>query len=170
MKRSAYFLLLMLMAVMVEPFGSWLARGRPTPAAQAIAGESLVASKPYQSLTVPLESGSFVLKDLRLARIGGSTRLSGKLINQTNRRWETISFALKAFDGNGEQLRGVERETIFSVNQLGKGKSARINSGYGVWLEGIPLSAIARLEVVALNNESRAAHQDSRRKLADIEE
>jgi len=170
MKRSAFILLSMLMGLMIEPLGPWQAQNRPRQATDTTAARSAVDSKTYPTLTVPLDEGSFKLADLRLMRIGGSTKLNGKLINQTKQMRPTVVFALKAFDSNGRQLKGVEKETIFGCNQLGKGKSAPINSGYGVWLEGIPLSAIARLEVVVLYDEPSTAHADRQKPSVEIEE
>jgi hypothetical protein len=111
-----------------------------------------------------------VLKELRLVPFGGSTRLNGQLINKTNRQWDTITFALKAYDGAGRQLRGTEKETIFSFTRFGRGTSAPINSGYGVRLEGIPFDAIARLELSLLGDKPNTAHPDAREKFTDLEE
>lgn len=170
MKRSAYILFLMVLSLMIEPLGPWQARERPRSVAQTSAQPNARDSRPHQPLTVVLDDGAFVLKDLRLAPIGGSTRLSGKLINQTKRRWTAIVFAVRAFDRNGQRLRGVEAETIFGFHQLERGKSAPLNSGYGVWLEGIPLSAVARLEVVVLDDERPEAHARKPTRTAEIEE
>jgi hypothetical protein len=171
MKRSAYMLLLMLISLMIEPLGPWQARTRPSQVADGSARRINVSvSRPHQDLTVALDEGAFVLKNLQLIRIGGSTRLEGKLINQTKQRWNEAIFAVRAYDKTGRQLRGVEEETVFSVNQLGKGKSVLINSGYGVWLEGVSYNNIARVEVVLLEEEPRAAHLNAREKSADVEE
>jgi hypothetical protein len=171
MKRSAFILLLMAVSLMIEPLASpWQARERRVPPVRASAARPPAnESKPHPSLAVPLGEGGFVLKDLRLVRVGASTRLDGKLVNQTKRRWERITFALKAYDGAGRQLQGIERETIFSFNQLGKGKTSAFNSGYGVWLEGINFQSVARVEAVLLD-APRAAHSRTRASLSDIEE
>lgn len=170
MKRSAAILLVMLMALMIEPLGPWQAQNRARQVIDTQAARSSAAdARAYPALTVPFDEGSFKLTDLRLARVGASTKLSGKLVNQTKRLWPSVVFAVKAYDSNGKELRGVERETIFGCHQLGKGKSTPINSGYGVWLEGIPLSAISRLEVVLLDNAAPAAHA-SRKARVEIEE
>ncbi len=171
MKRSALILLLMVVSLMIEPLASpWQARERRVRPVKASAqSPSSDESRPHPSLAIPLAEGGFVLKDLRLVRVGASTRLDGKLVNQTKRRWERITFALKAYDGAGRQLKGIERETVFAFNQLGKGKSSVLNSGYGVWLEGINFQRVARVEVVLLD-APRAAHSPSRKTLSDIEE
>lgn len=170
MKRSAYILFLMVLSLMIEPLGPWQARERPRPAAQARTQPKARESRPHQALTIALDEGTFVLKDLRLVPIGGSTRLNGMLVNQTKRRWHTIVLSVRAFDRNGKRLRGVEEETIFGVHRLGRGKSAPLNSGYGVWLEGIPVNAIARLEVIVSDDESPAAHAREQTTSALIEE
>jgi hypothetical protein len=172
MKRSALMILMMLFGVMLEPFSPWQARGRQPVAAQTQqARRADLSGKQYPSLTVALDEGSFVLRDLRLTSVGGSTRINGQLVNQTKQQWESILLTVTAYDASGRRLKGVERETVFAFNQLGKGKSASINSGYGVWLEGIPLQSIARLEVGLLDdNDSRAAHRRSNGNPADIEE
>lgn len=171
MKRSAYILLLMLISLMIEPLGPWQARVRPAQVADSGARRlAASASRTHQDLTIALDEGAFVLKNLQLVRLGGSTRLEGKLVNQTKQRWNEAVFAVRAYDKSGRQLRGVEEETIFSINQLGKGKSALINSGYGVWLEGIHYNNIARVEIVLLEDEPRAAHPGARKKFADVEE
>lgn len=172
MKRSAYILFLMILSLMIEPLGPWQARERPRQAAQTRTQPGRGSeSRPHQALTVALDEGSFVLKDLRLVSIGGSTKLSGRLVNQTKRRWETMVFAVRAFDRSGKRLRGVEAETIFGVHQLGRGKSAPLNSGYGVWLEGIPINAIARLEVIVSDDESPTSHHAGQQTTAaEIEE
>jgi hypothetical protein len=171
MKRSAYILFLMALSLMIEPLGPWQARERPRQAAQTRTQTVRASeSRPYQALTIALDDGSFVLKDLRLVSIGGSTKLNGRLVNQTKRRWDSIVFAVRAFDRSGKRLRGVEEETIFGVHQLGRGKSAPLNSGYGVWLEGIPINAIARLEVIVSDDESPASHAAKQTTAVKIEE
>jgi hypothetical protein len=171
MKRSAFMILMMLFGVMLEPLSPWQARGRQPVAAQTQQARRVdLSSKQYPSLTVALDEGSFVLRDLRLTSVGGSTRINGQLVNQTKQQWESILLAVTAYDASGKRLKGVERETVFAFNQLGKGKSASINSGYGVWLEGIPLQSIARLEVGLQDDDSRAAHQRSNGNPPDIEE
>lgn len=170
MKRSAYILFLMALSLMIEPLAPRLARERPGSVLQTNARPNVRDSRPHPTLTVALDEGAFVLKDLRLFPLGGSTKLSGKLVNQTKRRWNSIVFAVRAFDRNGQRLRGVEEETIFGFHQLERGKSAPLNSGYGVWLEGIPMSAVARLEIVMLDDESPTAHAGKRMPAAEIEE
>jgi hypothetical protein len=158
MKRTFIILLSMLFGLMIEPLlGPWQAQNRARQVKSASAPRTFADSRSQPSLTVPLGEGSFVLTDLRLKSVGGSTRLTGKLVNRTQKAWEQLVFTLRAYDLSGQPLKGVERETIFGVNQLGKGKSASLNSGYGVWLEGIPLNAIARVEVL-LDNRAEAAH------------
>lgn len=171
MKRPALILLSMLMGLMIEPLGPWLlAQNRPRQLANTNTARSAVDAKTHPALSVPFDEGRFRLTDLRLVRVGGSTKLNGKLSNQTKQAWPAVVFAVRAYDSSGHQLRGVERETIFGFNQLAKDKSVSINSGYGVWLEGIPLSTIARIEVVLLDDEQPAAHADKQSSSRVIEE
>lgn len=172
MKRPATILLIMLVGLMIEPLASRQAQNRPSQTADTGSAprRTVDSSRSYPSLTVAFDEGSFKLTDLRLSSLGGSTRLNGKLINQTERLWPSLVFAVKAYDSRGRQLRGVESETIFAINRLAKDKAAAINSGYGVRLEGIPLSAVARLEVVLLEDESPAAHAGKRAPVFEIEE
>ncbi|HEX8491437.1 MAG TPA: hypothetical protein VF658_01220 [Pyrinomonadaceae bacterium] len=171
MKRSAYILFLMIVSLMIEPLAPRQARELQRQATQTSTQPNRARDgRPHQSLTVAFDEGDFVLKDLRLVPVGGSTRLNGKLVNQTKRRWETIVFAVRAFDRTGKRLRGVEEETIFGFHQLARGKSAPINSGYGVWLEGIPFSAVARLEIVVLDDASPTAHANQHTPAVLIEE
>lgn len=170
MKRTAFILLLMFVSLLIEPLSPWELRDRPTRAAQSVVETGASQSRPYQSLTIATTGGSFVLNDLRLVRTGASTKLEGKLINRTGQRWDKIVFALKAYDSNGRQLTGVESETIFGFHQVGKGKSVPINSGYGVWLEGIPLSAVARVEVFLLDDDVHAEQARAHALTIDTEE
>lgn len=174
MKRSAYILFLMVLSLMIEPLAPRQARELPRPVAQTRVQNRMLPNardgRPHPPLTILLDEGAFVLKDLRLVPVGGSTKINGRLVNQTKRRWDTIVFAVRAFDRAGQRLRGVEAETIFGVHQLSRGKSAPLNSGYGVWLEGIPASAVARLEIVVLEDASPAAHADKQTRAAVIEE
>lgn len=169
MKRTALILLLMLISVLLEPLGAWETNERSLGVAETAASRIADGRRIYPALTIPLAGGNFKLKDLQLSSVGRSTKLSGRLVNETQQQWDIIVFAVKAYDRSGRQLRGVERETVFGFNQLGKGKSAAINSGYGVWLEGIPFKAIARVEVVLLD-APRAAHSKTMEKLSRIEE
>ncbi|HEY0404870.1 MAG TPA: hypothetical protein VGC89_04040 [Pyrinomonadaceae bacterium] len=170
MKRSALMVLLMLLSVLLEPLGPWQARGRLPFAAQTEARRAGLSSKPYQNLTVALAEGSFVLRDLQLTSVGGSTKINGTLVNRTKQQWQSGRLIVKAYDASGRQLRGIEEETVFGFNELGRGESAPINSGYGVWLEGVALQDIARLEVGLLEDAPREAHHRSSRNTADIEE
>lgn len=163
MKRSLYILFLMALSLMIEPLGPWQARERTRQPAQTAtrqsgARQSAADSRPHRALSIPFDDGAFLAKDLRLVPIGGSTMLHGQLVNQTKRRQEKFVFAVRAYDRTGKQLKGVEEETIFGFHKLGRDKSVPLNSGYGVWLEGIPFNAVARLEIVVLDDELPTAH------------
>jgi hypothetical protein len=76
-----------------------------------------------------------------------SVILKANLVNRTGRSLEQATFEIKAFDRDGRPLKGVEEKTIFVVAQLKAHASMPVNSGYGVWLQGIPLDSIARIEI-----------------------
>jgi hypothetical protein len=171
MKRTIVFLISLLFSLMLEPLlGPWQAQNRAGQAANTSTPRRADDNRPQPSLSVTLDEGSFVLTDLRLISVGGSTRMTGKLVNRTKRTWENLVFTVSAYDSAGRPLRGIERETIFGIHQLGKGKSASINSGYGVWLEGIPLNAIARLEAVLSDDKAQAAHSYEKVSSTEMEE
>lgn len=110
-------------------------------------------SIPYKDIAVPVEGGEFVLKNLSLVRMAGSTKLTGVLLNNTGQRWNKAAFEVRAYDRDGKQLKGVEDLTVFEFNDLERDASAALDSGYGVWLEGVTIDAIARLEVLLIDGE-----------------
>jgi hypothetical protein len=166
---------------------SWAAVGlRP---ARGQRGEQLMTrstvvvstgSQPHEKLTVDTGDGSFVLKNLTLVRMTGSTILKGKVVNKTNRRRGQISFEVRAYDRDGRVLKGLESKTIFAAHELKPHASAPINRGYGVWLQGISLDDIARIEVSEISLEHYvpivarmiplAAHAFAWQRYSEIEE
>ena len=129
--------------------------------------------------TVQADGGSFILKNLTLTKMTGSTILNGKIVNKTNHNQEQVSFEVRAYDRNGQLLKGAEAKTIFLGQPLKANASTPINHGYGVWLQGIPLDSIVRLDVVEASNESSprpswtnwfASHAISRNEDSEIEE
>lgn len=166
MQRTAIIILFMLASLMFEPFVPRQAQEHSVQVSQARAA---LNGKAMPTLTVADNQGSFVLRNLRLVRASGSAKLSGELVNQTNRSWKTLMFALKAYDRFGRLLEGSESETIFAFHRVGKNASAPINSGYGVWLQGINFDAVASLEVVRLD-QTRTSHARHSVDLAEIEE
>jgi hypothetical protein len=147
------------------------------PRSRAVAS---LNSQPYKELIVETGDGSFVLKNLTLLRMTGSTVLKGNVVNKSNRRREQISFEVRAYDRDGQVLTGLESQTIFTTHELKANASAPINQGYGVWLQGISLEDIARIEISEIIQEHDvpimarmiplAAHALDLKRYAEIEE
>lgn len=129
---------------------------------------------------VPVQDGSFVLKNLTLVRMSGSTILKGKIVNKTTHKREQVSFEVRAYDGSGQLLKGLENKTIFAAQELKAGAAAPINHGHGVWLQGVPSEKIARIEISEIGQEvggsrlSRAipfaSHARNWKRYVDVEE
>ncbi|MDQ3817836.1 MAG: hypothetical protein M3362_09110 [Acidobacteriota bacterium] len=109
--------------------------------------------KSLQNVTLGVDDGSFILADLNLKRAMHSSILEGELVNRTNRALDEVTFEVKAYDREGNLLRGVEEKTIFTASQLEAGASQPLNYGYGVWLQGIPLDAVSRIEIYKASDE-----------------
>ena len=116
-------------------------------------------SRPYKDIAVRVDGGEFVLKNLSLIRMEGSTKLAGDLLNNTGQRWNKAAFEVRAYDRDGKLLKGLEDLTIFEFNDLEKDASAALDWGYGVWLEGVAIDAIARLEVILIDGELPASYR-----------
>jgi hypothetical protein len=97
--------------------------------------------------TIRTNDGSFVLKNLTLVKMSGSTILNGKLVNKSNHKSEQVSFEVRVYGQDGQILKGLESRTIFVSQEIKAGASVPINHGYGVWLQGIPVEKIARIEI-----------------------
>lgn len=132
----------------------WQAGGRSNASAQQSFVPAAPASRPHASVTIRVADGSFVIKNLKLKRAGSSTILEGEVSNKTSRRVNQATFEIRAYDHAGTLLRGIEGKTIFTVQRLKAKASAPLNSGYGVWLQGISLEAIARLEIIEAGGEA----------------
>jgi pSer/pThr/pTyr-binding forkhead associated (FHA) protein len=104
-------------------------------------------SRPHAEIRVDVGEGSFVLKNLTLARVNGSTVLKGSVVNKTKHTREQVSFEVRAYDRDGRVLKGLESKTVFAAHKLKANSSAPINHGYGVWLQGVSLEDVARIEV-----------------------
>ena len=149
MRRRFKIAPLMMMLVACGIVGLWQAEGRRAAfSQQSFAPASPTSKKPHANMIIRVASGSFVMKDLRLQRAGSSTILKGKVLNNQSHRVNEATFEIRAYDRTGALLRGVEEKTIFTVHRLKARASLPLNSGYGVWLQGIPLDQIARLEVI----------------------
>lgn len=107
--------------------------------------------------TVYGSEGTLQLNNLTLTRMMTSAVLKGELFNKTNHSLDEMAFEIKAYDGDGKLLKGIEEKTIFTARQLKPHASTSLNSGYGVWLQGIPLNAVARIEISETNNENAAS-------------
>ncbi len=120
-------------------------------------GSVTVAAANRRSLedsTIHVNGGSFALKNLTLTKMTGSTVLNGKIVNKTNHNHEQVSFEVRAYDRDGRMLKGTEAKTIFLGQELKANASMPINHGYGVWLQGIHVESIMRLDVVETSNET----------------
>jgi hypothetical protein len=104
-------------------------------------------SRPHAEIRVDVGEGSFVLKNLTLGRMNGSTVIKGSVVNKTKSKREQVSFEVRAYDRDGRILKGLESKTVFAVHELKANSSAPINHGYGVWLQGVSLEDVARIEV-----------------------
>jgi hypothetical protein len=91
--------------------------------------------------------GSFALKNSVLEKMAGSTILKGNIVNLTKRKREQVSFSVRAYGRDGQLLKGLESETVFTTQELKANASVPINHGYGVWLQGILADDIARIEI-----------------------
>lgn len=90
---------------------------------------------------------SLVLKEVALEKASGSTVLKGEVVNNTERDLDGATFEIRAYDREGNLLRGAEEKTIFRAGRLAPHATAQLNNGYGVWLQGIPRESIASIEV-----------------------
>ena len=112
-----------------------------------VATANTSGSRPLEDAVVRAHGGSFALKNLTLTRVSGSTVLKGKIRNKTGRRYEQVSFEVRAYGRDGQLLRGLESKIIFAAHELKANASAPINYGHGVWLQGVPAEKIARIEI-----------------------
>jgi hypothetical protein len=108
----------------------------------------------YGDVMIYVRDGSFALKKPMLTKMMGSVILKGDLVNRTNLYLDEATFEIKAYGRDGRLLKGVEEKTVFAVRQFRANASMPVNSGYGVWLQGIPLDAIARIEISETGDEA----------------
>ena len=154
--------------------------GYKTQQGRAAAAAAAAANRPLEDSEVRVRDGSFVLKNLTLTKISGSTLLKGKVVNRTDRKREQVSFEVKAYGPDGQILKGLENRTIFVARGLKAGSSAPINHGYGVWLQGVASEKIARVEISEAGTGLRssalaqaiplASHALDLKRYAEIEE
>jgi hypothetical protein len=126
--------------------------GEATVARSAFAPAS--NNRPHAEIRVNADEGSFVLKNLTLARVNGSTVLKGNVVNKTKHKREQVSFEIRAYDSNGRVLKGLESKTVFAAHELKANSQTPINHGYGVWLQGVSLDDVARIEVSEIGEQA----------------
>jgi hypothetical protein len=150
--------------VLILALLSWAAIGlrhaRGQRSNESIPANAFVAtssSRTHEDIAVYADDRSFVLKNLTLARMTGSTVLKGEIVNNESRDREQVSFEVRAYNRGGQLLTGPERETIFTAGRLKANTSAPINHDYGVWLQGVHLDDIARIEVSETGAEPRTS-------------
>ncbi|HEV7374594.1 MAG TPA: hypothetical protein VGN95_07745 [Pyrinomonadaceae bacterium] len=157
MRRLVKILLLPALLLACASLGLWHVRGqRETKSNQSVETARQPVSR-FGDVAVYVREGSFALKDFVLTRMKGSVILKGNLVNKTNHYLDEATFEIKAYDRDGRLLKGVEEKTIFAVRQFKANASMPVNAGYGVWLQGIPLDTIARIEISETGHEAAAS-------------
>jgi len=158
MQRPVKNLLLSVLLILCAPLGFHHAQGeRDLEMKSNAEGARSTSAGQVGSVAAQINGGSFVLEDLSLTGTTGSTILKGNLVNRTNHRLDPVTFEVKAYDRAGNPLRGFEEKTIFTARSLDADACAPINSGYGVWLQGIPLNSISRIEIYETSEQTDAA-------------
>jgi len=76
-------------------------------------------------LTVPVEEGSFILKDITWRRYGADVELFCELVNNTNKYWSKIRFGVRLLDAAGNEL----AQDTFAFTAVGKGKTESLLFG-----------------------------------------
>ena len=155
MQRLVKIFLLSTIVLACASVGFWNVRGQRE---SIKSGRSIEASPQsvsrFGDVTVYVKADSLVLKNLMLTGVMKSVILKGNLLNRRGRSLEQATFEVRAYDRDGRPLKGVEEKTIFVVDQLKAHASTPVNSGYGVWLQGIPLDSISRIEISETGDES----------------
>lgn len=156
LQRLVRIALLPTLILASAPLALWRAQEKhpPRAASPQQINSSVQRARRYRDVRIPFATGSLTLKNLKLVRMMESTIVKGKIVNHTNRKWDRLSLEIRAYDSNGNLLRGAESTTIFDFHQLRARASMPLNSGYGVWLEAIPFDAVSRLEVSVIGEPS----------------
>jgi hypothetical protein len=157
MQRLVKIFLLPALVLVCASAGFWNVRGQRegTKSNRSVeAGNASITR--FGDVTVYVREDSLALKNLMLTGMMNSVILKGNLVNKTGRYLDQATFEIKAYDRSGKLLKGVEEKTIFVVNQLRAHASMPVNSGYGVWLQGITLDTIARIEISETGDETAA--------------
>ena len=155
MQRFVKIFLLSTIILACASVGFWNVRGQRegTKSGRSIEAAPQAASR-FGDVTVYMKADSLALKNLRLTGMMKSVILKGNLVNRTGHSLEQATFEVKAYDRDGRPLKGAEEKTIFVVDQLKAHASTPVNSGYGVWLQGIPLDSIASIEISETGDEA----------------
>jgi hypothetical protein len=156
MQRLVKIFLLPALVMACASAGFWNVRGQREGKTNRSVEAGNASITRFGDVTVYVREDSLALKNLVLTGMMNSVILKGNLVNKTGRYLDQATFEIKAYDRNGKLLKGVEEKTIFVVNQLRAHASMPVNSGYGVWLQGIPLDTIARIEISETGNETAA--------------
>lgn len=152
---------LLLTLILCALVGIWQAQGQREVSLKQTLMSSASVSRLHADVVMRGASGAIFLNNLKLRKMGSSTVLEGRIYNRQPHTLNQAMFEIKAYDYGGALLRGVEDRTIFAVRRLKADSSTSLNEGYGVWLQGIALDSIARLEIseagsqVATQNLSR---------------
>jgi hypothetical protein len=154
MQRLIKIFLLPALLLACASAGLWNVRGQREGKSNKSVEVSNTSVTRFGDVTVYVREDSLALKNLILTGMMNSVILKGNLVNKTGRYLDQATFEIKAYDRNGRLLKGVEEKTIFVVNQLKAHASMPVNSGYGVWLQGIPLDTIAKIEIEKSGDET----------------
>ena len=114
------------------------------------------ASVAQPNIPVNASVNDFGVTNVMFKKKASNTVLYGALNNQSDRDWNKLIFEVQAFDKDHNMLLGVEDRVIFSVTQLKRGQSVSINDGYGVWLFGIPIENISRINLRLMCGDAAA--------------
>jgi hypothetical protein len=148
--RSSVKIILIIALVSCAAIGLRHAQGQNNYTSNQRGTEAMTATitnRPLKDSEIRVRDGSFVLKNLTLTKMSGSTILRGKVLNKTGRKYERVSFEVRAYGPDGQLLKGLESKTIFAAQELKANTSVPINHGYGVWLQGVRAEEIARIEI-----------------------
>src|SRR5215210_749037 len=85
-----------------------------------------VGNRALEDSAVRVGDGSFILKNLTLTKMSGSTLLKGDLVNKTKQKQESVFFEVRAYGPEGQLLKGLESRTIFAAQKLKAGRAVPI--------------------------------------------
>ncbi|HEX8844278.1 MAG TPA: hypothetical protein VF791_06525 [Pyrinomonadaceae bacterium] len=155
-RRLVKFVLLPALVLSCAVIGLRHAQGQREARSNYVAKISKASGGGKASVPVRINDDALVLKNLKLGRMASSTVLKGDLVNKASRYLDEMTFEIKAYDLDGRLLKGVEPKTIFTIERLKAHASMPLNSGYGVWLQGIALDRIATIEISETGDETAA--------------